>query len=263
MRSFESLRYESEGHIAKITLNRGESHNAIDDVMHAELLDVFHEIRQSDDIRCVLLASTGKSFSAGGDLDMIVRLQNDLAHREHMCDTGVRLINALIDTRVPVVAAMQGDAIGLGASVLLTCDVIVASRTARLGDPHVKVGLVAGDGGCLLWPAAIGMNRAKRYLLTGDLIAAEEAQQMGLISDLVETPDDALPGAQEIAEKIAALPPIAVRGTKQSLNALLKARAREVFDLSMAYEMHAAGSEDVLEAVAAFKERRAPVYKNR
>ena len=118
---------------------------------------------------------------------------------------------------------------------------IVASRTARIADPHVKVGLVAGDGGCLFWPASVGMHRAKRYLLTGDL----------------------LPAARKIAERITGLPPIAVRGTKRSLNALLKSRAREAFDLSMAYELQSGGSEDILEAVKAFKEKRKPVYRNR
>jgi enoyl-CoA hydratase len=263
MQTFKALRYEVENHIARITLDRPEALNAIDDEMHHELLEAFLAIRGSADVRAVLFASTGKAFSAGGDLNEITRLQADAAHRASMCDGGLRIVNALIDIPVPIVVALHGDALGLGASVVLGCDIIVASKTARIGDPHVKVGLVAGDGGCLFWPAAIGMNRAKRYLLTGDLLPAEEAWRMGLVTDLVETAEESLPAAQKLAEKVAALPPIAVRGTKQSLNALLKSRARETFDLSMAYEFHSGGSEDVLEAVAAFKERRKPVYRNR
>ena len=255
--------YEVDGFIARITLNRPESLNAIDQEMHDELLQVLLRVRGNTEVRAVLFASTGKAFSAGGDLDEIKRLQADAARRAAMCDAGQRIIHALIDLPVPIIVALQGDAMGLGASVALGCDIIVASKTARIADPHVKVGLVAGDGGCLFWPAAMGMNRAKRYLLTGDLLSAEEAWRMGLVTDLVDTPEETLPAAQKLAERVAGLPPIAVRGTKQALNSLLKARARETFDLGMAYEYQAAGSEDVLEALAAFKERRKPVYRNR
>ena len=107
------------------------------------------------------------------------------------------------------------------------------------------------------------MHRAKRYLLTGDLLSAEDAFRFGLVTDLVDTADECLPAARKIAERVAGLPPIAVRGTKRSLNALLKSRASETFDLSMAYELQSAGSEDILEAVRAFKEKRKPVYRNR
>lgn len=152
---------------------------------------------------------------------------------------------------------------GLGASVALGGDIIVASKTARIADPHVKVGLVAGDGGALFWPASMGMHRARRYLLTGDLLPAEQAYAFGLVTDLVESAAECLPLARKLADEIAALPPIAVRGTKKSLNALIKARAREAFDLSMAYEFTSGGSEDIVEAVAAFREKRKPVYNDR
>jgi enoyl-CoA hydratase len=263
MQTYNALRFELDGHVAKIALNRPDSLNAIDDEMHHELLQALLHVRGTPEIRAVLFSSTGKAFSAGGDLGEIARLQADAARRASMCDGGLRIVHALIDIPVPIVVALHGDALGLGASLVLGCDIVVASKNARLGDPHVKVGLVAGDGGCLFWPAAMGINRAKRYLLTGDLLSAEEALRFGLVSDLVETAEEALPAALKIAERIAALPPIAVRGTKQSINALLKARARETFDLSMAYEFQSAGSEDVVEAVAAFKERRKPIYHNR
>jgi len=263
MHDYKSIRYEIDGHLALLTLNRPESLNAIDDDMHNELLSVLLQMRGEADIRAVLFASTGKAFSAGGDLNEVVSLQSDLAKRTRMTETGLRIIHALLDISVPIVVALHGDAMGLGASIVLACDIIVASRTARLADPHVKVGLVAGDGGCLLWPASVGMHRAKRYLLTGDVLSADDAFRFGLVTDLIDTAEECLPAARKIAERIAGLPPIAVRGTKRSLNALLKSRARETFDLSMAYELQSAGSEDILEAVAAFKEKRKPVYRNR
>lgn len=114
--------------------------------MHNELLSVLLEMRGEADVRAVLFASTGKAFSAGGDLNEVASLQSDLAKRIRMSETGLRIIHALLDIPVPIVVALHGDAMGLGASVVLACDIIVASRTARLADPHVKVGLVAGDG---------------------------------------------------------------------------------------------------------------------
>ena len=263
MHNYKSLRYEVDGHLALLTLNRPEVLNAIDDDMHHDLLEVLLRIRGETNVRAVLFAAEGKAFSAGGDLDEVVTLQGDPQKRARMCDTGQRIIHALIDIPVPVVTALHGDAMGLGASVALGGDIVVASKTARIADPHVKVGLVAGDGGVLFWPASIGMHRARRYLLTGDLLPAEDAHRFGLVTDLTDTPEECKATARKIAEKIAALPPIAVRGTKRALSALLKARAREAFDLSMAYEQWSAGSEDILEAVAAFKERRKPVYKDR
>lgn len=263
MHSYKSLRLETEEHVARLTLNRPDALNAIDEEMHVDLLDALLHLRGQGDVRVVVLAGEGRAFSAGGDLNEIVSLQADVAKRTRFCETGQRIIHALIDLPVPVVVALHGDAMGLGASVALGGDIVVASRTARIGDPHVKVGLVAGDGGVLFWPASMGMHRARRYLLTGDLLSAEDAFRFGLVSDLVDTPEECHETARKIADKIAALPPIAVRGTKRSLNALMKARANEAFDLSMSYEFHSGGSEDILEAASAFREKRKPVYHNR
>ena len=259
----EPLLYSVNDHVATITLNRPDTLNAIDEATHIALVESLLEVRNSPDVRVILLAAEGRAFSAGGDLNQIVRLQEDAQLREQACDVGIRLIEALLDTPVPVVAALQGDAIGLGASVALCADIIVASRTAHLADTHVKVGLVAGDGGCLTWPMAMGLNRAKRYLLTGKMLSAEEACEFGLITDLVDTPEEALPAARALAEEIAALAPLAVKGTKKALNQLSKARANEVFAIGMAYEQISLASEDVLEAVAGFKERRRPRFSGR
>lgn len=263
MSDYQSIRYETDGHVVRVTLNRPQLLNAIDEEMHAEFLDALLRIRGDADVRSVLLAAEGKAFSAGGDLNEVVTLQSDPEKRHRLCDTGTRIIHALIDLPVPMVVALHGDAMGLGASIALGGDIVVAARTARIADPHVKVGLVAGDGGCLFWPASIGMHRARRYLLTGDLLSAEEAWNFGLVTDLVDTADETLPAARKLADRIAGLPPIAVRGTKRALNALVMARAREAFDISMAYEQQSAASEDILEAVAAFREKRKPVYRNR
>ena len=225
------------------------------------MVEILLSIRGNHDIRVVLLAATGKAFSAGGDLSEIQALHDDADKRNRMLDIGIRLIEALIDLPVPVVVALHGHAIGLGASIALGCDIIVASRNAKLADTHVKVGLVAGDGGCLIWPMSMGLNRAKRYLLTGKMLSAEQAYEFGLVTDLVDSPEEVLPLATGIAEEIAVLSPLAVQGTKKALNQLTKARANEVFPIGMAYERVSIGSDDVLEALAVFREKRKPEFK--
>lgn len=259
----DSLLYSIENHVATLTMNRPDTLNAIDEEMHHLILDALLDIRGNRDIRAVLFKGEGRAFSAGGDLNEIVKLQEDYHRRSRMCDIGLRLIEALIDLPVPVVVALHGDAIGLGASIALACDIVVASKNARVADTHVKVGLVAGDGGCLVWPMSMGFNRAKRYLLTGKMLPADKAFEFGLVSDLVESPEEALSTAQAIADEIAALAPIAVTGTKRALNQLAKARSNEVFPIGMTHELISAGSEDILEAVAAFRERRKPIYQGK
>lgn len=263
MKTSEHLLYKVEGHVARLTLNRPDTLNAIDEDMHHAILDALIDVRTRQDVRVILLAAKGRAFSAGGDLDEIARLYEDPHRRQRMCDIGIRLIETLIDMPVPVVTSLHGDAIGLGASIALSSDIIVASRNARLADTHVRVGLVAGDGGCLTWPMSMGLNRAKRYLLTGKMLSAEKACEFGLITDLVDSPEEALPAAVDIAEDIAALAPLAVSGTKKALNQLAKARCQEVFHLGMANEQISLAADDVLEALAAFKERRKPVFKGR
>ena len=263
MEIYSTLKLECEGHVAEMTLTRPDILNRLDDAAHVELLRVLAHLREQPDIRAVVFASTGRAFSAGGDLNEIFRLNANREDRENTRELGRRTLHAFIDFPIPIVVALQGDAMGLGATLVLTCDAIVAAKGARIADPHVKAGLVAGDGGCVVWPVAGGMLRAKRYLLTGDSLNAEQAFAAGLVTDLVETPEAALEEARKLARRIAELPPIAVRRTKQALNHLMRREATQVFELSLAYEMETMASDDVLEAVAAFKERRPPVYKNR
>jgi enoyl-CoA hydratase len=164
---------------------------------------------------------------------------------------------------VPIIAAVHGHALGFGATIVTSCDVIVAWKDAKLGDPHVKAGLVAGDGGVLSWSAAAGVTRAKRMLLTGDSITAQGAYCFGLVTDLVDTPEEGYPTALAIAQHIAALPPLAVQGTKRVFNALGKHRNSVALDLSVMAENISIASEDLREALAALTEKRAGDFKNR
>jgi enoyl-CoA hydratase len=259
----DTLSFTVDGHVAEISLTRPEVLNRFDFALHEDFTKVLLELRGHTDLRAVVLASTGKCFSAGGDFELMLAARADITTRTRMIDEGRLMFRLLADVPLPIVVALQGDAIGLGATVALACDAIVASRTASIADPHVSIGLVAGDGGCVVWPAAAGMLRAKRYLLTGDRLPAEDAWAMGLVTDLVDGPDEVLPAARALAARMAALPPLAVQGTKRSLNRLMQQRAGEVLDLSFALEGASMASDDLAEAIAAFKERREPKYQGR
>ena len=253
----DTLSLTVDGAVAEITLTRPDVLNRFDVELHEAFTGVLLELRSRTDLRAVVLASTGKVFSAGGDFELMLAGRADVATRTRLVDEGRLMFRLLAD--VPV--ALQGDAIGLGATVALACDAIVASRRASIAEPHVAIGLVAGDGGCVVWPAAAGLLRAKRYLLTGDRLSAEDAWAMGLVTDLVDGPDEVLPAARALAARMAALPPLAVQGTKRALNRVLQARAGEVLDLSFALEAASMASDDLAEAISAFKERREPKYQ--
>ena len=259
----ESLSIEYVGNVAHLTLTRPEVFNRVDREVHDDLMAALETVRRRTDIRAMVFASTGKVFSAGGDFDFMLELHDDVQLRLAALDEGRRLLTALIDLPIPIVTALHGDAIGLGATLVLATDAVVAARTAGLSDPHVAVGLVAGDGGCVLWPLVAGLLRAKRHLLTGDRLTAEDAFSMGLVTDLVDTPADVLPAAHALAARIAALPPLAVQGTKQALNRMLQQRAGEVLELSLALEGTSMASDDLVEAIAALREKRPPTYSGR
>ncbi|MGW6332968.1 enoyl-CoA hydratase/isomerase family protein [Nocardia rhamnosiphila] len=246
-----------------VMLARPELLNRVDDQLRDALIDALRSVANDGSTRCVVLGAEGKVFSAGGDMDMMKAKHGDIAAIHRGTDAGRRLIDTLFDTPVPVVAAVQGHAIGLGSTLVLACDAVVAARGVRLVDSHVAIGLVAGDGGVVMWPAAMGMVKAKRHLLTGDPLLAEDAAALGVVSDLVDSPAEVLPTARALADRIAALPPLAVQGTKRSLNHVMRLRAHEVLELSFAYEAETMSSQDLLEGIDAFVEKRTPKYTGR
>lgn len=258
----ETLRLTKVGAIAYITFTRPDQLNKFDTAQHHDFVNALKFLRHcEDEVRAVVLDAEGRVFSAGGDVSKVRRLVDDFDARTAAVTHGLEIMNDLLAFPLPIVSAIQGDVMGLGANVVLGTDAVVAWRKARIADPHVKIGLVAGDGGAFLWPTSAGMLRAKRYLLTGDPITAEEAYAFGMVTDLVDAPEDVLPRAHEIAEKIASLPPLAVQGTKKALNRLLGQRAGEVLELSLQLEAMTMSSQDLLEAATAFLEKRPGVYR--
>lgn len=262
--SLETLSVSPAGDgVCEISLIRPELLNRFDNQAQIELAATLEELAKDDDVRAIVLGSTGKAFSAGGDFALMQAAHEDAGVRRETVDAGLRLLRSFIELPQPIVAAVQGPAIGLGATVALMCDVVVAARSVKLADTHVKVGLVAGDGGCLVWPQAVGMLRARRHLLTGDAMDAPTAYQLGIVTDIVDEPGDVLPYARDIAQRIAALAPLAVQGTKRALNEVTSLRAAEVVQLAFDLEERTLTSDDLLEGIAAFKEGRAADFVGR
>jgi enoyl-CoA hydratase len=210
----------------------------------------------------VLLTGAGKAFSAGGD---IAHMEHNAANPhlfDHEARQAKRIVFALLDIEKPVVCRMNGHAIGLGASIALLCDVIFAVEGAKIGDPHVGIGLVAGDGGAVIWAQRIGLTRAKEYLLTGDLLTAQRAAEIGLINHCL--PADQLDGAVDaFCARLLAGATDAIRWTKVLTNMELKRIAGAVMEAGIAYESLSVRSADHREGVAALKERRKPDFSGR
>ena len=263
MEKYEGLELEIHGHVGVLTLARPDLLNRIDAEMHETLPAALSDLSRQPEVRAIVLASTGKVFSAGGDFDWMQASHDDLGVRMKLMADALNLLYAYLDVPQPIVVGVQGAATGLGATLVLAGDAVVAARSAWLADTHVRMGIVAGDGGCLVWPQSAGMLRAKRYLLTCDRLDAESAFQMGLVTDLVDTPDEVTPAALALAERIAALPPLAVQGTKRALNRVVKQRAGEVFDYSILYETMTLPTDDVNEAIRAWHEKRPPNFVGR
>ena len=249
--------------VVRVTFTRPELHNRFDSALVSALIGVLHELHSDADARAVVLASTGKVFSAGGDFELMHTVNASARARAELIENARVFFNTLLDLPQPVIAAVAGPAIGAGANVALACDIVVASRNVTIADTHASIGLVAGEGGAIFWPLSAGLHRARRHLLTGDPIDAATAHAFGLVTDLVSAPSDVLPAAVALAEKIAAMPPLSVRGTKRLLNGIARARAGELLDHGLALEERTLASADLLEAVAAFKERRPGRYEGR
>jgi enoyl-CoA hydratase len=256
-----STSVEVAGPVAEVTLIRPDQQNRFDDQLRTELTAIFAAMGERSDVRAVVLAAQGEVFSAGGDFEFMQALHRDAALRAKLIAGARTLVDALLAVPQPIVAALSGAAVGAGANLALTCDLVVASRDVRIADPHVRIGLVAGEGGCVWWPQSIGLHRARRHLLTGDPIDGATAFAYGLVTDLVDEADHVLDTARDLARRIAALPPLAVQGTKRSLNHVAALRAAEVLELSLALERETLSSADLLEAVSAFRERRIGRYR--
>jgi enoyl-CoA hydratase len=250
--------------ILRVTLNRPERRNAIDAVMHQELRQLYTRLADDADIEVIVITGAGKGFCAGADFKQMQDNNDETAAYDEGFSSlfvdGVAIVRNILAVRRPMIAAVNGDAIGLGASLALFCDVVYMAEGARIGDPHVAAGLVAGDGGAVLWPLLVGVNRAKEYLMTGDLLTAIEAERIGLVNHVV--PADQLDkAAMDMARRLAHGPALAIRFNRQLVNKELEDRVNRIYDTAFAMEAITFRSADHQEAVKAFGEKRLPTFQ--
>lgn len=257
--NYHALSLRRDGKVLHVTFNRPETLNAFDNELHGEFERFVHEVPRDEDCHVIVLSGAGKAFSAGGDINHMQELVDAPAGIYGEIAAGKRLISAFLDIPQPVIAKINGPAIGLGATLALFCDVIFAANHAKIADPHVKVGFVAGDGGAAIWPHLIGYARAKQYLLTGDAITGEEAARIGLVN--FACPADALDAAVDaFARRLASGARRAIQWTKATINVGLKQAAAGALEAGAAYEMLSNQTRDHAEAVAAFREKRDPTF---
>jgi enoyl-CoA hydratase len=252
-----------EDAILHVTLNRPERRNAIDAVMHHELRELYARMADDAEIEVVVITGAGKGFCAGADFKQMQDNNDAAAYDDGFSSLfveGVAIARNILSVRRPMIAAVNGDAIGLGASLALFCDIVFMADTARIGDPHVAAGLVAGDGGAILWPALVGLNRAKEYLMTGDLLSGTEAERIGLVNHVVPAAD-LEEAAMAMARRLAKGAALAIRFNKALVNKELEERVNRIYEMAFAMEAITFRSADHLEAVAAFGERRPPTFQ--
>jgi enoyl-CoA hydratase/carnithine racemase len=246
------LRVEVEANVATLTLNRPDERNAINEALHAALESVWGELEARADVRAVILTGAGRAFSAGGNLEGFRRLVDDRAVRRFMMDSALALAEAIAGFRKPIVAAVNGPAVGLGASLVGLCDIVLMAERAYFADTHVSVGLVSGDGATSTWPLMVGILRAKEKILLGERIDAATAVAIGMATRAV--PDEELMAeARTIADRLAAQPPQALQDTKRVLNLHIQDAIRRIMPTSLAWESESFDAPDV----SAFIERHA------
>ncbi len=248
--SYQAILIEKRSNgVVVATLNRPDKRNAVDDRLHHELGELPRDLDLDPEAKVLVITGAGSAFCAGGDFS------GGLHPSPTMWLEAGRVVNALLDCQKPVISAVNGYAMGLGSTLALLADVVFASRSAVFADTHVTMGIAAGDGGQVIWPLLMGVNRAKYFLMTGDRISGEEAEKMGLVNFLVE--DDALmERALELADRFAAGPGCAISASKVAVNQYIKMVSNVVLPLSLKLEEWTMTTDDFREAVMAFAQKR-------
>ncbi len=260
--NYEFLKTSLSDGVLTIALNRPDNLNATNREMHGELSRIFTQASFDTAVDVIVLTGSGRAFSAGGDIAFLQQCIEDPAVFDEVAYEGKQIVYSMLDCEKPIVGRINGHAAGLGATLALMCDITFVADHAKISDPHVRVGLVAGDGGAVIWPQLIGYARAKEYLLTGKPILAPEAEKIGLINYAVPLDDlDARVDAfvQELLNGATA----AIRSTKAAINVTLKQLATASMETSTALERLSNRSPEHRLAIQAMLNKEAPVFRNK
>jgi enoyl-CoA hydratase len=266
-KDYEFLKVEVADRIATLTINRPDRLNAVNGPLHHELEQVWIDLAADGDVNAIIFTGAGRAFCAGGDIKGMAeggfvdsaKSGKGRGRGPIAAANGRRLVENMLDVEQPIIGAINGDAVGLGATLALLCDITVVSEKARFADTHVKVGVVAGDGGALIWPLLIGPHRAKEFLMRGNFINGAEAGRIGMVNYAV-APEQVMAKAKELAQELADGPTWAIRWSKLAVNKWLKQQANLIMDAGLAYEMMTFKTWHHEEAVKAFVEKRKPNF---
>jgi enoyl-CoA hydratase len=245
------VRFEQQEQVGILTLSRPGKLNAIDFDLYRALAAAYYRISARDDIRVLVIEGDGGAFCAGGDISFMKQMYNDEIDKHVVQDLALRYFRELVSMPQPTIAIVDGPAVGFGATTALSCDIIFASERARFADPHVQVGLVAGDGGALLWSMRVGPAKAKEYLFTGDAVHAAEAERIGLVNHVYPV-EEVRDRALTFAHRLAGGPFHAIRATKSLLNHGLRTAGEEVIRCSLTMELVSQTTDYHHEAVRRF-----------
>jgi enoyl-CoA hydratase/carnithine racemase len=239
----DAIQVESDGGIRIIRLNRPDDLNAANEALHTDLARVFAQVNEDPDARVAVVTGNGRAFSAGGDFEYLHHMSYDQQARLDMFVDAKTIVTSMVACRVPIIAAVNGPAVGLGCSIVALSDIVYIAESAFLADPHVLVGLVAADGGAVTWPLLTSLQLAKEYAFTGDRISAERAAQIGLANHVV--PDgEALNEALKMAQRLLKVPHQALLDTKRAMNMHLERAVLNVIDYALITEERSFTSDD-------------------
>lgn len=251
----DSLVTHVEDGVYRIELNRPDRLNAIDKATQHALIAELTKADLDPDSNVIVLSGRGRAFCAGGDVTRVGQADSFKDTQGRVRSGAKHLIQAFLDLEKPIIARVHGPAVGLGATIALMCDIVVMAESARIGDRHVNVGVVAGDGGAVIWPLLVGPSRAKELLMTGRLLDAREAERIGLVAHCV--PDDQIDAKlAALATELKDLPTFALRATKVSVNRYLEWMSNLTLDASLALEHLSMTKPEHAEAVQKFLARR-------
>ena len=258
---YKTLIYEKKENIGLLTINRPDKLNAISSELTSELKEILDEIDNDEELRVLIITGAGdKAFVAGADIKELVDRDAKIGRR--VSRERQEVFSRIENLQIPVIAAINGYALGGGLELALACSIRVCSEKAQFGAPEVKLGIIPGDGGTQRLPRLVGLGRAMEMILTGDFIDAQEAYRIGLVNKVFPH-EELMDGAMELAERLASRPPLAVRYAKEAVNRSQEGDAVSGFALESYLHALACTTEDKKEGVSAFLEKRKGEFKGK